>query len=227
MKNKAALLFFFLAIVNTFSQAPVTVESVRVFKPEANKHIKNDKNYWAIKSDLISMAVGEFPIIFERSIANKWSVEGSAGFTYAFLSNDGLINTNSSNKNGAYKNDQKPQTAYAFRASLKYFPSKDDHQLEGISVGFQAFIKNTTREYTNVELAGEKDVKIKTGVSIQITSQYYYGSTTVVEWLFAIGYANIKREYSEYDDSNYRFVPKSTNEGSPNIQLGLRLGFGN
>ncbi|OYU83730.1 MAG: hypothetical protein CFE24_09990 [Flavobacterium sp. BFFFF2] len=226
MKCKSFSLILLVCFSTALTIAQVTTGNVKVYKPDGNKKANANAYKWTAKTDFVAMSVGEFPAIFEYRIADKFSVEGSAALTYGFISNAGLLNTkDESGYNDSYLKQQ-AGSGYAFRGAFKYYPSNDYDALEGWAFGVQAFVKNMKREYTDIDARGEKDVKVKTGLSLQITKQIFYDSNISYEWLIAIGYANSKRDYLEYDGTN-GYVQKSTNDGSPNIQLGLRLGFGN
>ncbi len=242
MKQKLLLFSALLFSVATFAQTKPTEEPtssrIKVYTPsgEASTIKKTDNSYkWAVKTDLFGIVSGEFPVIAEFRIAKKFSVEGSAGVTYAFFGNEGL---SSENIDGYYDNSgTKPALGSAFRAAIKYYPSSDYDAIEGWSFGFQVFSKTTNRDYkTNSaeEVAlinGVKDSKSKTGISLIIGKQIFQDSNITFESFIGIGMASIKREYLvstyDYDTSTEYVSTASTKETVPNIQLGFRIGFGN
>lgn len=242
MKHKlllfSALLFSVATIAQTKPTEEPTPSRIKVYTPsgEASTIKKTDNSYkWAVKTDLFGIVSGEFPVIAEFRIAKKFSVEGSAGVTYAFFGNEGL---SSDNIDGYYDNSgTKPALGSAFRAAIKYYPSSDYDAIEGWSFGFQVFSKTTNRDYkTNSaeEVAlinGVKDSKSKTGISLIIGKQIFQDSNITFESFIGIGMASIKREYLvstyDYDTSTEYVSTASTKETVPNIQLGFRIGFGN
>lgn len=212
---------------------------IKVYTPSTSsgKASSNDNSYkWSVKTDIFGIISGEFPIIAEYRIASKFSVEGSAGITYGFYPNEFSFSGNDEDTSSYY--DTKAAMGTAFRGAIKYYPSSDYDAIEGWSFGIQLFTKTTNREYlldsSNVNSAalnGEKDSKTKTGVSLIIGKQIFQDSNVTFESFIGIGFANVTREYSteeyNFDTTNYDLKTVETKESVPNIQFGLRIGFGN
>lgn len=235
-------LFLFTAILISavnYSQTntetvPSTSNKIRVYTPSAsnsNNGKQNDNSYkWVAKTDFIAVLTGEFPLIAEVRISKKFSVEGSVAVTNAFLPNDLTFATD-----GSSDYSSKAAIGNAFRGTLKFYPSSDYDAIEGWSFGIQLFSKTTNREYTEdssyPELAGKKDSKTKTGVSLIVSKQIFADSNIAFESFIGVGLANISREYytSTYDSALGQNVLSSnkTSESSPNFQFGFRIGFGN
>ena len=218
---------------NTPETTSTSSNKIKVYSPNSttssNKK-QNDNSYkWVIKTDLLAALTGEFPIIAEYKIGKKFSVEGSAAVTNAFWSNDW------STDSGFTDDYTKAALGSAFRGTIKFYPSSDYDAIEGWSFGVQLFSKTTNREYTDdntyPELAGKKDSKTKTGISLIISKQIFEDSNIAFESFVGVGLANISREYysSNYNSVNgdYELIQNKTTESSPNFQFGFRIGFGN
>ena len=154
---------------NTPETTSTSSNKIKVYSPNSttssNKK-QNDNSYkWVVKTDLLAALTGEFPLIAEYKIGKKFSVEGSVGLTNAFWSNDLSFGTDLTSDYST-----KAAIGNAFRGTLKFYPSTDYDAIEGWSFGVQLFSKTTNREYTDddtyPELAGKKDSKTKTGISL-------------------------------------------------------------
>ncbi|WP_395057728.1 DUF3575 domain-containing protein [Flavobacterium sp.] len=235
MKNKLFLITSLLFTMMCSSQ-------VKVYTPSSSGKAKEDNSYkWVVKTDLFGYVSGEFPIAFEYRLAQKFSVEASAGVTYAFFPNESIFGNNDSNNDSSY--DTKAALGSAFRGTFKYYPSSDYDAIEGWFFGIQAFTKTTNREYTTNNYTtttpstfeGKKDSKNKTGLSLIIGKQLFQDSNIAFESFIGIGLANVNREYytntSTYDSTTSTYISSidlvKTNETIPNFQLGFKIGFGN
>lgn len=213
-----------------------TQSRIKVYTPSSSvsKSSSSSNAYkWIIKTDLFGFAAGEFPIIGEYRIANKFSVEASAGLTYAYLPNDFLSSSTNSSDNS---DNTKAAMGSAFRGAIKFYPSSDYDAIEGWNFGLEVFSKTMNREYTNSNsydglLNGQKDTKVKTGFALIIGKQIFQDSNVAFESFIGIGFANVKRTYSDvlYNNTTSLYELKSitTNETKPSLQLGFRIGFGN
>jgi hypothetical protein len=235
-------LFLFTAILLSavnYSQTgtettPTQPNKIRVYAPSPstiNNGKPTDNTYkWVVKTDLIAILTGEFPLIAEYRIGKKLSIEGSAAITNAFLSND-----LSYFLDGSSDFTSKAAIGTAFRGTLKFYPSSDYDAIEGWSFGIQLFTKTTNREYevnsTFPELEGKIDTKTKTGISLIISKQLFIDSNIAFESYIGVGLANISRaSYSSTYNSTTGFEElkqNNTSESSPNFQFGFRIGFGN
>lgn len=247
MKQKLLLLTTFLFSINSFSQVkeeekkePETQSKIKVYTPSSSlsKATKNDNSYkWAIKTDLFAYVVGEFPLSFEYRLTKKLSVEAAVGATYSFLPNSGVFEDDKD------KNDRDSKAAMGsvFRGTLKYYPSSDYDALEGWNFGIQLFSKTNNREYgvennynETKSLTGEKNSKVKTGISLIIGKQLFQDSNIAFESYIGIGFAKTTREFSTIEASynnneptTYKVFPQKLEETAPNFQLGFKIGFGN
>ncbi|MFP9097659.1 hypothetical protein ACLI09_01285 [Flavobacterium sp. RHBU_24] len=217
-----------------------TSSRIKVYTPTGLQHetAASETYKWAVKTDLFSFIGGEFPIIGEYRIAKKFSVEASAGVTFAFLPNEDIFGMDD---DGSF--DSKAAMGSAFRGGFKFYPSSDYDAIEGWAFGVQLFSKTTNREYEQNDyddfssaLEGEKDTKVKTGFALTISKQVFWDSNISVEYLLGIGFASVKHDYVNqgeyiYDENTgigfYEIEKESKKETVPNLQLGLRLGFGN
>ncbi len=234
---------FMNAQVKPATPAKEAPSKIKVYTPSgvSSSSSSKDNSYkWAVKTDIFSIITGEFPLIAEYRFAPKFSVEASAGVTYAYLPNDFL---SSGDSDGLYSNSENTKAAMgtAFRGTIKFYPSSDYDAIEGWNFGIQVFSKTTNREY-NISssndgslLNGMKDSKVKTGISLIIGKQIFEDSNVTFESYFGVGIANSKRETSDvvsYDANGNPLttpyvVTNSVSETKPNIQLGFRIGFGN
>ena len=248
------LLFISALFLSTLSQAQVkttvpTKEApsrIKVYSPSGatgtSRNNTNDNSYkWVVKTDVFGILSGEFPLIGEYRFAKKFSVEASAGVTYAYLPNEFLSNSDSAEGIFSDSGNTKAAMGTAFRGTIKFYPSSDYDAIEGWNFGLQVFSKTTNREYNlptsdnGAELInGSKDVKSKTGFSLIIGKQIFEDSNVTFESFIGIGFASVKRESSKiestYDNSgnySYRLITGSLTETKPNVQLGFRIGFGN
>ena len=235
MKNK--LLVFSAILFTVFCQS-----QIKVYTPSSSSTAKKDNSYkWAVKTDLFAFVGGEFPIAFEYRIAKKFSVEASAGMTYAFIPNDFL----SDSEDNFATSDSEAALGSAFRGTLKYYPSEDYDAIEGWYFGLQLFSKTTNRDYVesnnffgntltpNVSYNGKRDTRTKTGASLVIGKQIFQDSNILFESYIGIGLANVTRKFyvtnNEFINNNSvsTIIPKETSKSVPSFQLGLKIGFGN
>lgn len=227
-KNLSALIFSTAFAFLSTAQTPAEPSKIKVYTGSTNVETKESNSYnWTIKTDLLAAVVGELPIIVEYRIARKFSVEASAGITYAILPNSLFFD----DEDDFF--DTKAALGSAFRAGIKYYPSSDYDAIEGWGFGIQIFTKTNNREYggDNIALEGKKDSKVKTGAAITISRQIFRDSNISLEWLMGFGLANSERTHfvEEYNDvtQNSEVIEKQTTKSAPSIQLGFRIGFGN
>lgn len=224
------------AQVKTNETATPTPTKIKVYTPSgatgSQKTSKDNSYKWDVKTDLFAIVSGEFPLIGEYRFARKFSVEASAGVTYAYLSNNDLF----SNETNSYNDNTKAAMGTAFRGTIKFYPSSDYDAIEGWNFGIQVFSKTTNRDYdltgdAGAALNGFKDTKTKTGVSLIIGKQIFQDSNITFESFIGVGFANIKREVStaDYDSGTSKYIVSTATktETKPNVQLGFRIGFGN
>lgn len=237
------LLLFSVVLISMLNYAQETPSRIKVYTPtgvsNSNKSSKDNSYKWAVKTDIFGIVSGEFPLIGEYRFAPKFSVEASAGVTYAYLPNDFFSGGNSSNY-GTNNDNTKAAMGSAFRGTIKFYPSSDYDAIEGWNFGIQFFSKTTNREYNTTGdgaglINGLKDSKTKTGISLIIGKQIFQDSNVTFESFIGVGFASVKREYSSlesfYNNStssySYNVSTTSITETKPNVQLGFRVGFGN
>lgn len=248
MKNNFFLTIFTLYCSVNLAQTKEVVtptssspSKIKVYTPNTSQTSKEDNTYkWVVKTDLFGFISGEFPVALEYRIAEKISLEGSAGITYSYIPH----NTFSENENDNSGFDTKASIGSAFRGTLKYYPSSDYDAIEGWFFGIQVFNKISNREYisgtdsygslspssNSNNLNGKIDSKTKTGISLIIGKQIFQDSNIAFESYFGIGLASVSRNfYTRFYDSNFDnyYVEMSTKETLPNFQLGFKIGFGN
>ena len=244
MKKNITILFALISATFAFSQtnnkqnkeaSPVdTASKIRVFSPNSSSTSSNRANTsykWCVKTDVFSAIVGEFPIIGEYRIADKFSVEGSAALTYSYLGE--LINDEDLNikrGNSSVGNPSVSEMGTAFRASIKYFPSSDYDALEGWYFGIQLMTKNLKRGYanesSNYTFTG-KDVITKTGASLIIGKQVFSESNIIFDYYFGIGLVNKSHQFQSYNNDTQKIEDNELSKQKPNFIFGLRIGFGN
>lgn len=226
-------------IAQTKTETTVSPSRIKVYTPSEavnNKSTKDNSYSWVVKTDLFAIISGEFPLIAEYRFAEKFSLEGSFGATYAYLPNSFL--STSDQKSGF--DNTKAKLGSAFRATLKFYPSSDYDAIEGWNFGIQVFTKTTNQGYDvnsgDAFVLNDKiDSKTKTGISLIIGKQIFEDSNITFESFIGVGFAAISREYYNYYSvynpitSDYNAVAEkmTSKENSPNLQLGLRIGFGN
>lgn len=214
-----------------------TNTKIKVYTPqgESKSSSSSSSSYsWVVKTDLLKFVTGEIPLIYERKISNKLSVEGAAGVTYSFFENDyaSIIDDEGD------RFESKAAIGSVFRGTLKYYPSSDYDAIEGWSFGLQLFHKTNNREYDITKngnipsaLNGKKDTKTRTGIALIISQQLFQDSNICFESFVGIGYANVKSEYyaNLYNEaiSDYELSQVKMDEGNLNVQFGFRIGFGN
>ena len=243
-------LFFSILInaqVKTTVPAKEEPSRIKVYTPggistNSDKNSKDNSYKWAVKTDIFAILTGEFALIGEYRFAPKLSVEASAGITYAYLPNEFLSNGDTTDGVFSDTGNTKAAMGTAFRGTLKFYPSSDYDAIEGWNFGLQVFSKTTNREYDlpisdngSSLLNGTKDFKSKTGISLIIGKQIFEDSNITFESFIGIGFASVKRESSKiestYNNSTssytYNLSTYSLTETKPNVQFGLRIGFGN
>ena len=221
----------------TTDTTKVTPSRIKVYSPTgiSEKSSATSSSYsWVVKTDVLKFVTGEIPIIYERKISSKLSVEGAAGVTYSFFANDYTLN----GEDDESSFESKAAFGTVFRGTLKYYPSSDYDAIEGWSFGIQLFTKVNNREYDGAEnggysefLSGKKDSKSRTGIALIISQQLFQDSNICLESFLGLGYANVKSEYYtwDYDNVNNSYAVKQIkkDEGNLNVQFGFRIGFGN
>jgi hypothetical protein len=236
------LLLLSFVLISTLNYAQETPSKIKVYTPSgvsngSSKSSKDNSYKWAVKTDIFGIVSGEFPLIAEYRFASKFSVEGSAGVTYAYLPNDFLGNRDS------YISDSentKAAMGTAFRGTIKFYPSSDYDAIEGWNFGIQVFSKTTNRDYNETSdgaalINGLKDSKTKTGISLIIGKQIFQDSNVTFESFIGVGFASVKREFSSLNSVynsgsgtySYSVLTSSITETKPNVQIGMRIGFGN
>lgn len=215
----------------------VKTTRIKVYTPQGpakSSGSSSDSYSWVVKTDLFKFVTGEIPIIYERKITNKLSIEAAAGVTYSFFEND----YTSFIEDDGSQFESKAAFGNVFRGTLKFYPSSDYDAIEGWSFGIQAFTKTNNRTYDDVDngdissmLKGKKDTKTRTGVALIISKQMFQDSNICLESFVGIGYANVKSDYynSEYNEviNDYELKQIVKEEGVLNFQFGFRVGFGN
>jgi hypothetical protein len=223
-----------------------TPSKIKVYTPSgaanSSSNSKDNSYRWAVKTDVFGILSGEFPLIGEYRFAEKFSVEASAGITYAYLPNEFLYNNDNGDGFFADSDNTKAAMGTAFRGAIKFYPSSDYDAIEGWNFGIQLFSKTTKREYDvpmsddGAELInGLKNVKTKTGISLIIGKQLFQDSNVTFESFIGIGFASVNREASKIESTintitnqyTYKLSTSTITETKPNFQLGLRIGFGN
>jgi hypothetical protein len=243
-----ALSFSILTQAQEKTTDPVkeTPSKIKVYTPtgasSSNSSSKDNSYKWAVKTDIFGILSGEFPLIGEYRFSRKFSVEASAGVTYAYLPNEFLYNNDSMEGFFGDSENTKAAMGTAFRGTIKFYPSSDYDAIEGWNFGIQLFSKTTNREYdvqgtdNGAELInGLKNVKTKTGISLIIGKQIFQDSNVTFESFIGIGFASVKREASMVESTynnttsqyTYSLSTSSLTETKPNVQLGFRIGFGN
>lgn len=241
---------FFAILINAQVKTTVPAKEepsrIKVYTPggisTSGKSSKDNSYKWAVKTDVFAILTGEFPLIGEYRFAEKFSVEASAGVTYSYLPNEFLSNGDTTDGVYADTGDTKAAMGTAFRGTIKFYPSSDYDAIEGWNFGLQLFSKTTNREYElpisdngAALINGTKDVKSKTGISLIIGKQIFEDSNVTFESYIGIGFASVKRESSKIESTynsgtgnyTYNLSTYSLTETKPNVQLGLRIGFGN
>ena len=236
-KNFLLISALFFSIINhaqvkTTTPAKEEPSRIKVYTPggmssSSDKSSKDNSYKWAVKTDIFAILTGEFPLIGEYRFAPKFSVEASAGVTYAYLPNDFTLEDG----DGETFNT-KAATGTAFRGTLKFYPSSDYDAIEGWNFGIQLFSKTTNRDYDEtgsdaINLVDKRSTKVKTGISLIIGKQIFEDSNVTFESFIGIGFAKVNTESYKKDVDGTGLVPDNKNEKRPNIQFGLRIGFGN
>ena len=235
---KKIIIFYLIMTTFIYGQSEQTSSKIKVYTPSNFSSTSSADTYkWTVKTDIFSYISGEFPIIGEYRFAKNFSIEASAGITYGFYENFGLINDGYDTENQSF--ETKASIGNSFRAGFKYYPSNDYDAIEGWAFGLQAFTRTNNRaykpdNYTEIDLSGEKDSRNKTGIAITISKQIFTESNISFEYILGIGFANVTHDFHTYeeiyDNSNnrtYNLVRETIKETVPNFQLGCRVGFGN
>jgi hypothetical protein len=243
MKKKLliATMFFvaFAAQSQVKDEKKETTESpnrIKVYTPTGsvtNSRKKDNSYKWMVKTDLLGMVVGEFPIIGEYRLTEKTSIEASLGMTYSYLGNKGIFDKNNNNNSGNISSDLiKPSTGGAYRATFKYYPSSDYDALEGWNFGVQVFSKTSNSVYDTQNssqyksINGLKDVRVDTGVALIIGFQNFGDSNIASEWFLGIGFAKTTQDsFNYYSVTNGSVTtdvttPISNESSGPSFQVG-------
>ncbi len=225
----------------------VSFSQVRNANTESNKKVKLYKadtvaspTYkWILKTDVVSIATGEFPLIAEFRISDDISLEGSAGVTFG-KNNDSDLSNIEYFSDASVALEGKSSLGTAFRAGVKYYISNEEDAVEGFSVGLFAFNKITKEKYVkeagdfDYSVNGKFDTKNKLGLELVLAYQYFWNKHIGTEFFLGLGAANIKREFystqvlsdgmgGTYQDVKYN----DFNEFAENIRFGIKIGFGN
>lgn len=242
---KKIILVCFLISTSIYSQTGEPTEQssskIKVYSPSASSTKSSDNSYkWTVKTDIFSIVSGEFPLIGEFRFAKKISAEISAGATYGLYDNFGILSDGYEGEGSTF--ESKAGIGTSFRAGVKFYPSSDYDAIEGWAFGVQIFSRTNNRDYTEAsnyskqDVTGEKDSRNKTGIALTISKQIFEDSNISYEFLLGVGFANAKHEFITSNDmidpndknkTVYYLKRNTINETIPNIQLGLRIGFGN
>jgi len=233
MNSRNCLVFifgFFTCFLNA-QEKDSTQSVIKVYQPSEydSKNYNPDTYKWTVKTDLAAYTVGEFPIVFEYKIHEKFSVEASAGITYPFwgeiLSDEDSFS------------ETEPELGSVFRAGVKYFPSNDYDAIEGWGFGFHLFTKQNNYNYINDEYSGsdnftnldsEPTKKVnRTGINMTISKQIFRDSNISLEYMFGVGIVKLKKEVVGFDSISDQLVNSTDEKTVPNLFLGFRIGFGN
>jgi hypothetical protein len=235
---KKIILFNLLLSTFVYSQTNNTTEQtsskIKVYSPSSSSTSSSysDTYKWTVKTDLFSFVSGEFPIIGEYRFHKNISAEVSAGVTYGFYENFGLFDEEYDGEGSTF--ESKAAMGSSFRVGVKYYASSDYDAIEGWAFGIQFFTRTNNRDYTyneysDFDLSGEQDSRNKTGLALTISKQAFSDSNISLEWLLGIGFAKTKHDFytENYNDEGSYLKTNTIEDTVPNIQLGLRLGFGN
>jgi hypothetical protein len=229
------LSFIYLFTCSVYAQTD-TSSRIRVYTPNGSSTstYNSEESYkWAIKTDLVPMISGEFPLIGEIKLAKRLSTEFSAGVTYDLnlLGNDIFPSDLDRMPNGYYYVDaENPAASTAFRLALKFYPSKYESAIEGWFLGLQLMNKNLVRTYiddNNPLLADEKFKRTRTGAAIIIGKQVVWDSNVFGEFFFGIGAVRINYSIPAINDVDESILRVNNSKITPNILIGYRVGFGN
>lgn len=218
------------------SQVEKKSDKIKVYSPTTANTSNSDNSYkWAVKTDVFSFITGEVPLIFEYRLANKFSVEGSAGLTYSFWPNGmGFFSKEDNDSDKTEAN-----IGSAFRVGLKYYPSSDWDAIEGWGFGVQLFTTRDNRSYKkdgtyileNANVSDYKDTEKKIGALLTISKQVFWDSNISYEYILGIGIASVKRNHykidTDYAKRETKFTPLLSEKFVPSFKIGLRIGFGN
>ncbi|MCU0438789.1 MAG: DUF3575 domain-containing protein [Raineya sp.] len=234
MKNVLRVLSFIcLCSYSTYSQTD-TSSRIRVYTPSGNNtsnYNSEDSYKWAIKTDLVPMFSGEFPIIGEFKVSKRFSTEFSAGVTYGFIPTD-VLNDDLNTVPDGFSNPEadNPGTSTAFRLAFKYYPSKYESAIEGWFVGLQLLNKSFVRNYTTDSdplLLNEKFKRSRVGATIIFGKQVVWDSNVFSEFFFGVGIARVNYAIPAINDINNTLKIVNNSRVLPNILIGYRFGFGN
>ena len=230
------VLFFAILLSNSIfaqkKEEPVEQSRsvIKVYTPsEAPKDQAGNGYKWTVKTDLLSVISGEFPVIAEYRIGKKISLEGSAGITYGYLGNSLFLGDD----DGFAYGSSTAAMGSAFRFGFKFYPSYDYDAIEGWAFGIQVFTRTNNQTYSESfdfpGIEGELDSRNKTGASVTISKQIYWDSNIGIEYFLGLGFAKVTRDYFEQNFNNINNPPSKVTkvETLPNLQLGIRIGFGN
>lgn len=225
---------FFLE--NAHSQVEKQSDKIKVYSPTTSNTSNSDNSYkWTIKTDLLSFLTGEVPLIFEYRLANKFSVEGSAGLTYSFWPN-GMSFFGKEDNNS---DTTEANIGSAFRIGVKYYPSSDWDAIEGWGFGVQLFTTKDNRGYKkdgtyiigNTNLDNYKDTEKRIGALLTISKQVFWDSNISYEYIIGVGVSSIERKHysveADFAKQETKFTPISSEKFAPSFKIGMRIGFGN
>lgn len=225
-----------VSLQSVCSQVEKQSEKIKVYSPTTANTSNSDNSYkWTIKTDLFSFIAGEVPLICEYRLANKLSIEGSAGLTYSFWPNGvGFFGDKDSNSNKT-----EAYLGYAFRAGVKYYPSSDWDAIEGWGFGVQFFTTKDNRRYKkdgtyileDVNPNDYKDTEKRIGALLTISKQVFWDSNISYEYMVGVGISSTERKFhkidTDYSTRKTKFTPILNQKFAPSFKFGLRIGFGN
>lgn len=194
---------------------------------------------WILKTDVVSIATGEFPLIAEFRISDDLSLEGSAGITLT-QNNDNDLSKIEYFDDASVGLKGKSAIGTAFRGGVKYYISSEEDAIEGFSVGLFAFNKITKIKYEkqvsdfDYVANGKFDTKNKLGLELVLAYQYFWNKHIGTEFFLGLGAANVKREFystqvlSDGNGGSFQQVKHNDfNQVVENIRFGIKVGFGN
>jgi hypothetical protein len=227
------------AIAQTLSTPkPTSNESIDVFGASQKKVADNGYVKNIIKVNPTLLFNGELPILYERMLSKKISVEVGLGITKEnyFEVTKFIKNYNTDEVNVDYK----AQMGYAIHAAFRFYPFSDDDAPDGLYLGSEILYRvyNKLSPYHDattgnvIEGQNANTYTKSFNVRFMMGKQFVFDNNITYEYYMGLGLESRTFNYLQAGDSYnssgliYHNELKTDTQVIPIFALGFKLGFG-
>jgi hypothetical protein len=238
-----ALVFTFFAEI-AYAQRVLKVDSTNTTKMNVfDSHQYFDENPAGsfknvIKINPLLIMFGEIPIYYERKITKKLSAEIALGVTLRNYFLD--FNLEDDYSGDVYKENQKTNTSFSYRAALRLYPSSSEEAVIGYYFSPEFLYRKYVISYPYLDMNQNPTDIYYDGYTVQSDFKLVFGyqdyidNNIIFDYYIGVGMRQQARKHlstEEFYDSNsgsYQYYSeiKSASKSVPTISMGLKVGFG-